>query len=93
MTREGAGRGFCRWATPSGDGPPVGQGFLSEMLHSAVAQKSEGSKNENKVGLCSSAINRKAFCLFFFFLSPEVTFGSLRRTSFKGVVVFIRFVF
>lgn len=71
--------------------PPVGQGFLSEMLHSAVAQKSEGSKNENKVGLCSSAINRKAFCLFV--LSPEVTFGSLRRTSFEGVVVFIAFVF
>lgn len=72
--------------------PPVGQGFLSEMLHSAFAQKSEGSKNENKVGLCSSAINRKAFCLFFF-LSPEVTFGGLRRTNFKGVVVFIGFVF
>ena len=52
------------------------------MLRSAVTQKSEGPKSENKVGLRCSAVNRKTF------FPTEVTFGRLRRTSFKGAVLF-----
>lgn len=47
------------------------------MLRSPVTQ----SKSENKVRLCCSAINRKTF------FPTEVTFGRLRRTSFKGDVL------
>ncbi|MEJ1287169.1 hypothetical protein NN561_018184 [Cricetulus griseus] len=70
VTREGAGRGLRLWASPPRlragslcgsftSDPPIGQGFLFEMYCSKLL-KSEGSKNENKVGPCSSAINRKA---------------------------------
>lgn len=61
--------------------PPICPGVCSfrSARPRGYSRKSQGSKHENKVGLCSSAINRKAF----FLLSPEVTLGRLRITSSK----------
>lgn len=99
VTREGAGRRLCverphsgcrrgpRVAHP-GVNPPTCLRCLSGMLCSALAQKSEGSKHESKVGCVALLLIGELSFVF-----AKVTFNRLRKTSFKGVLASIEFDF